>query len=212
MTHYDETTPQVWKVPLRDTLVPDTVALAPKAGYLVPVAYAPVAWRWLQAHGIEFHQIDHPLDMAVEQFHADSARFAPTSVEGHQRLALKGEWQAVHATLGPGALFVPVAQPLARLLVQVLEPEAPDSMAAWGVFNNAFERKEYMEAYVAEDVARDMLAKDPALKARFERKLEEDPEFAASPRARLEFFHRLHRSWDSGYERYPVLRTDASPL
>ena len=38
MTRYDERTPQVWKIPMRDELVPDHVVAAPKAGYLVPAA------------------------------------------------------------------------------------------------------------------------------------------------------------------------------
>ena len=29
----------------------------------------------------------------------------------------------------------------------LLEPKDPDSYVAWGFFNSAFERKEYMEAY-----------------------------------------------------------------
>jgi hypothetical protein len=33
----------------------------------------------------------------------------------------------------------------------LLEPQAPDALAAWGRFNNAFEQKEYMEEYVAEE-------------------------------------------------------------
>ena len=36
----------------------------------------------------------------------------------------------------------------------LLEPQAPDSLAAWGAFNNHFEGKEYMDSYVAEAVAR----------------------------------------------------------
>ena len=99
----------------------------------------------------------------------------------------------------------------ARLLVNVLEPAAPDSMAAWGDFNNAFERKEYMEAYVAEEEAERMLARDPALKADFERRLREDAAFAASPAARLEFFYRRHPAWDQDTHRYPVLRIDRAP-
>jgi hypothetical protein len=38
-----------------------------------------------------------------------------------------------------------------------------------GFFNNAFEKKEYMEAYVAEDVAREQLAANPELKSIFEK-------------------------------------------
>jgi hypothetical protein len=67
-----------------------------------------------------------------------------------------------------------------------------------------------MEGYVAEEQARLMLARDPALKAAFEKKLKDDPEFAKSPRARLDFFYRRHPAWDTGYNRYPVLRTDTA--
>ena len=91
-----------------------------------------------------------------------------------------------------------------------LEPQAPDSLVSWGLFNTAFERKEYMEDYVAEDVAREKLA-DPAIRAQFEQRLRDDAEFAKSPSARLDFFARLHPSWDRDYNRYPVLRVDTAP-
>jgi hypothetical protein len=110
-----------------------------------------------------------------------------------------------------GALFVPIDQPLARLVMALLEPQAPDSLAAWGRFNNAFERKEYMEDYVAEDVARQMLQADPALEAAFRQRLAVDPEFAADPAARLDFFYRRHSAWDERFGLYPVLRLDTPP-
>ena len=211
MTRYDESTPELWQVPLRDTIVPDTVVTAPGAGYLVPSEYATLVASWLDAHGVAYRRLAQALEVDAQVFRADEARFAPDSVEGHQRVSLEGAWAPSREVLGAGALFVPVAQPLARLAIHILEPQAADSMAAWGLFNNAFERKEYMEAYVAEEVARDMLAKDPALKARFEQKLANEPDFAANPRARLDFFYRLHPAWDSGYMRYPVLRVDTPP-
>ena len=96
-------------------------------------------------------------------------------------------------------------------LMALLEPQAPDALVAWGEFNTAFERKEYMEDYVAEDVARDMLAKDPALKAQFGQRLKDDAGFASNPSARLEFFARRHSSWDTAYNVYPVLRIDRTP-
>ena len=92
------------------------------------------------------------------------------------------------------------------VLMALLEPQAPDSYLAWGLFNNHFERKEYMEDYVAEAVAREML-RDPALKAEFEARLQADKAFADSPGQRLEFFARRHPSWDDRYRLYPVLRS-----
>jgi hypothetical protein len=68
-----------------------------------------------------------------------------------------------------------------------------------------------MEEYVAEDVARQMLAADPALAAEFKRRLETDPDFAKSKAERLEFFYRRHASWDERNNLYPVLRIDTEP-
>jgi len=210
-TRYDESTPQVWKMPLRDEIVPGRTVAAPAAGYLVPVRHADQVARWLDVHGVIYRRLEEPLTgAALEVFRADAARPAATSSEGRQRLELEGAWQAETRDLAAGALYVPIAQARARVAMAILEPTAPDSMAAWGEFNNAFERKEYMEAYVAEAVARDML-RDPAVRAGFERTLAEDAEFAASPRARLEWFHRRHPSWDERYGLYPVFRTATAP-
>jgi hypothetical protein len=108
-------------------------------------------------------------------------------------------------------LFVPIAQPKARLVMALLEPQAPDSLFAWGEFNNFLERKEYMEAYVAEEEARRMLAADPKLAEEFARKLRDEPEFAASATARLDFFYRRHAAFDERNNRYPVLRAETVP-
>ncbi len=212
MTHYDESRPQVWKVPLRDDVQPGRSVDAPRAGYVVPPAQAAFVAEKLKVHGIAFRTVDHALERTgVQVFRADKASFAQTSVEGHQRLTVEGNWKPETRDIGAGALFVPIAQPKARLVMALLEPQAPDALAAWGELNNYFEQKEYMEAYVAEDVARDMLAKDPALKATFEQKLKDDPAFAGNPAARLQFFARLHPSWDERFNLYPVLRVDTAP-
>ncbi|GAB2501561.1 M14 family metallopeptidase [Pseudoxanthomonas sangjuensis] len=209
MTRYDESKPQVWKLPLRDTIVPDTVVVAPKGGYFVPPEYAAMVARWLLQHGIDYRVLANSTShVKVQAFVADKVEFAANSVEGHQRATVRGAWQDDTVGIAAGTLYVPIAQAKSRLLVNLLEPQAPDSMAAWGEFNNAFERKEYMEAYVAEEQARLMLARDPKLKAEFEKKLKDDPAFAKDPQARLEFFYRRHPAWDTGYNRYPVLRTD----
>ncbi|MCC5096330.1 M14 family metallopeptidase [Xanthomonas campestris] len=210
MTRYDERTPQIWKVPLRDQIAPDVTVEAPRGGYLVPAAQAALVADKLRLHGITFQTLTQAGDRAVQSFRADTATFAARSNEGHQGLAVSGQWRAETRAVPVGALFVPIAQPKARLVMAILEPQAPDSLLQWGLFNLAFERKEYMEDYVAEDVAREMLARDPALKAQFEQRLASDPAFAADPQARLEFFYRLHPSWDERYRLYPVLRTDQS--
>ena len=56
-----------------------------------------------------------------------------------------------------------------------------------------------------------MLAADPALRAAFEARLQ-DPAFAGSPRARLDFFYQRHPAWDERYNVVPVLRVETSPV
>ena len=63
---------------------------------------------------------------------------------------------------------------------------------------------------MAEDVAREQMARDPALAAAFRHKVETDPAFAQNAHARLEFFARRHPSWDERLNLYPVLRTDVA--
>ena len=210
MTRYDETTPQVWKVPLKDDIRPGIVIEAPGAGYLVPAAEAAWVAAVLKTHGVEYRLLGKAWQGDAQVFRATKSSFGSASVETHQRLTVEGDWTRESRATPAGALFVPIAQPRARLVMALLEPKAPDSLLAWGRFNNAFERKEYMEDYVAEAVAREML-RDPAVKAEFERRLREDTAFAQSPAARLEFFYRRHPSWDERYQLYPVLRVDAAP-
>ncbi|MFZ6876016.1 M14 family metallopeptidase [Undibacterium sp. Di27W] len=212
MTRYDESKPQVWKVKLRDEIVADAQVNLPKAGYIVPVAYSKAVAEKLQQHGIEFRIISSDLPaISVDQFVTSKASLQAQSFEGRQAMKLQGLWQNQTQSLRKGALFIPLTQAKARLVAAMFEPQAPDALINWGWFNGAFERKEYMEAYVAEDVAREQLASDPQLKAAFDKKIAEDPEFAKSPSARLDFFARRHSSWDQRYQVYPVLRLDFIP-
>ena len=209
MTHYDETKPQLWTVPLRDEVLPDLTATAPAGGYVVPAAYAAIVGAKLSQHGIAYSIIQSPQAQAnVDTFRADKATFTAGSFESHQRLAVTGAWKPEPRAVGAGALYVPVGQAKARLVMALFEPQAPDSLLAWGTFNNAFERKEYMEEYVAEDVAREQMAADPALAAEFKKVVDSDPAFAKNGRARLEFFARRHASWDERFNLYPVMRTN----
>lgn len=209
MTRYDESKPQIWQVKLRDEIIPDTYITMPQAGYIVPASYARIVIHKLRTHGIQFQSLGNALNnIAVERFNATKAILSPLSTESHQTLQLKGEWTGDQASFGKGSLFIPSAQPKAALVAALFEPQAPDALVRWGFFNNAFEKKEYMEAYVAEDVAREQLAASPELKSIFEKKLKDDAEFAKSPQARLEFFARRHSSWDQQYQQYPIFRTN----
>ena len=209
---YDEGRPEIWRVPLRDRVVPARRATAPRGGYLVSPGWAAEIAPRLTAHGVAFRTLGAPRPAAaVQLFRASRATFAPAPFEGRTRLTVEGSWSPEVRTLPSGALFVPIAQPRAALVVQLFEPSAPDSFLSWGFFNGAFEQKEYLEPYVAEELARQMLAADPALRKAFDERLAKDSKFAADPHARLDFFYRRSPYWDDRAELYPVFRLDAAP-
>jgi hypothetical protein len=207
VTRYDPTKPQVWRVPFRDTLIPKVTVKAPRGAYVVPPAHAAWVGERLSIHGIRFERLGRAAQGAkVEAFRATQVTFGSAPFEGHFTAKLDGAWKEEKQDIPAGSLIVPIAQSKARLILTLLEPQCGDSYAAWGFFNSAFEQKEYMEAYVAEDVAKQMLASDPALAEEFKRQLATDADFARSPQARLDFFYKRHPSYDQRLNLYPVLR------
>jgi hypothetical protein len=210
-TRYDETTKQTWNIPLWTQTKPKSTTTAP-AAYAVEPAFAAVVQERLAAHGMASTRLDRDVPTKAHAYRASTVTFGAKPYEGRQTAKVQGGWgAAVDVTLRQGSLLVPVAQPRGRLVVEFFEPAAPEALVGWGFFSAVFEQKEYMESYVAEEEARAMLAKDPALQAAFDDKLKADPAFAADPAARLDFFYRRHAAWDERVNRLPVVRLDVVP-
>ena len=134
--------------------------------------------------------------------------------EGHHLLQTFKATRVTREDVMPaGSVVVPLDQPGANVAIELLEPEAPDSLLRWGYLDAIFEPKEYGEPRVVEKLARDMLQHSPKLAAEFADKLKADPVFAASPQWRLEFFFEKspwYAAQDVG--RYPVLGVDRKTL
>lgn len=206
-TTYFPAQKETWKIPLFFDLVPKLTVKAPAYGYFVPPAAAKLVQQKLETHGVEFEILANTVDsIEIEGFRATEAKLRPKSYEGRVGMDLSGDWKREKRTLQAGGLIVPISQRRSYLVMQLLEPRAPDSFAAWGMFNAYFERKEYIESYVLKDQATVMLEKDPALRAHFNKLLESDPEFAKSPQRRLDFFYQRHPSFDERWQLYPVYR------
>lgn len=209
---YDPSRPKNYTIDNWNGLLPD-LSIIPPAAYAVPAQWTTIIDK-LDAHGIRYQRIDHPLTIHAEGYQLDDPTWASKPFEGH--LMLRDF--TLHAvprevTLPAGSVIVPLDQRAANVAINLLEPQAPDSLLHWGYLNAIFEAKEYGEPRVVEQLARDMLAKDPTMQAEFQRKLHDDPAFAASSSARLQFF--FERSpWHAVQHvgAYPVLRLDAGQL
>jgi hypothetical protein len=117
--------------------------------------------------------------------------------------------QIERRTVGAGAVWVPADQPDFELAVQLLEPEAPDSMLRWGLLSSVFERKEYVAGDTLEGLARDLLG-DETVRSDWARALE-DEDFANDARARYVWWYRRTPYWDEQVGLLPVFRVMSAP-
>ena len=209
---YDQTKPQTFTIPNWNGLLPD-IAVAPPAAYAIPAQWKALIMR-LKAHDIAYQRLDCPAAVTATGYQLDNPKWSAAPFEDHLMLRqVEARLLPRQENLPAGSLIVPLNQPSANVAIELLEPEAPDSLLRWGLLDSIFETKEYGEPRVLEKLARDMLAKDAALKAEFEQKLASDPAFAANPQARLNFFFQ-RSPWFVAQKvgAYPVLRLDAAAL
>ena len=181
------------------------MAVAPPLYYIVPVQWKDVIGV-LRSHGLVMQTIKEPLAIDIESYRFLEVKWANGPFEGRLMPSFKAEVVRERRTFPAGSVIVPLAQESAKVVLNLLEPEAPDSLVHWGFFNATFEQKEYAENYVLEKLAREMLASDSRLREEFEKKLATDAAFASNPRARLQFFYQRSPYWDKQMNLYPVGR------
>jgi hypothetical protein len=209
---YDPGKPVTVEIPNWNRLLPDA-SIALPAAYAIPAQWTSVIAR-LQAHGIVYRRLDCAVAVDAQSYQLDNPKWSSQPFEGHLMLqSVMTSPASRHEILPPGSVIVPLDQPSANVAIELLEPDAPDSLLRWGVLDAIFEIKEYGEPRVLEKLAREMLAKDATVKTEFERKLRDDAAFAASPQARLNFFFQ-RSPWYTVQRAgaYPVLRLDAAAL
>lgn len=206
--------PKQLDVPVTGNTEPDLVVKRPKQ-YIVPAQWREVIAR-LKAHGIAMRTLDKPTAVAVTLYRMDDVKvaggFEPDRAavnqipgyEGHLLVSGTGKPFQRLQTFPAGSVLIDVDQPLGVLAVNLLHPESPDSFWSWGFFNSTLIAAEEPEEYVMEPMARKMLEQDAALKAAFEKKLKDDPAFAADPKARLNWFYQRTPFYDVNAFVYPV--------
>jgi len=105
-----------------------------------------------------------------------------------------------------GDFIIYANQPSNRYIVETLEPTAPDSYFAWNFFDGILQQKEYFSPYVFEDLAVEILEKNPDLKTQLEEKKKSDPDFAKNGYAQLDFVYKNSEHYEPTHQIYPVGR------
>ncbi len=204
MIHFNcSTEDPVLEVPWRHR--PETeLSIERPRGYVLMPGWTEAHQR-LKDHGLILKILDSPVTMEVETIRLTGPETADSPYQGRVVIEdFETSRQTERRTIPAGALWIPADQPEFEVAVQLLEPEAPDSLVRWGLLNSVFERKEYIGLDTLEGLARDMLS-DPETRTAWNAALE-DEEFAGNGGARYIWWYRRTAFWDESVGLMPVYR------
>jgi len=206
--YYDRTQPYTRPVPYYNTARATATVAAPVA-YVIPAAWGEAVDN-LRRNGVVLRELQAPLTGPAEAYTIEDYKTTPRPYEGHylhSQVQLK-TLNSQLLTFPQGAYLAVLAEqgPAARYLVEALEPQATDSFFAWGFFDSVLQQKEHYSDYVFEDLAADLLAKNPDMRQQLEAAKKADPALAASGPRQLEWVYQHSPYAEPGYRRYPVLR------
>ena len=174
-------------------------------GYIVLPGWPPIEQR-LRAHGLRMEKLTARVEAEVETIRVTDPRFAGAPYQGMTPVtAMSVSRRTELGRIPAGSLWIPADQPDFEVAVQLLEPEAPDSLLAWGFLSGIFERKEWIDGPELERLASDLL-QDPAVEAQWRSALA-DPAFANDAAARQEWWSRRTPYWDETIGLMPVYRS-----
>lgn len=199
-----EPDPEPWSMPFYGSR--PTLTLARPEAYWVPAHRSDIIER-LALHGLHMETIETARTVPVQMLRLDDPQVSGRTSEGHVPITVRGvtpedrDW-----TFPAGSVRVPTDQPLGDLAILLLEPQSSESFFAWGLFPEVLNRVEYIEAYAIAPLAERMLEADPDLRAAFEARLRDDPEFAADGDARLAWFYERTPFYDDRFRLYPIAR------
>ena len=204
---YNHNKPWADTIPYYDYFNPTLTAKAPLA-YVIPQAWDDVVAK-MKLNRVETSTLARDTTIEVESYYIDKNEPSQRATQGHfmnTKTVLRPVVQKMHYFAGDYVIFV--NQKSNKYIVSMLEPNAPSSFFTWNFFDPILEGGEFFSIWGFESHARDMLDKDPALKAEYDKKIATDTEFAKDPVAQLQYLYQKapQSEVDKTNNLYPVGR------
>lgn len=178
----------------------------------IPFAYVvPKSW-WnvidlLKLNKVEMIELKKDTLIEVEKYKIADYSTSSSAYEGHylhSNTTITKSKEKV--AFKKGDYYITTQQFAVKYLLETLEPEAPDSFFNWNFFDAILQQKEGYSAYVFEDLAVEILAKNPTLKEKFEKKKNEDKSFAENGSIQLDWIYKNSEYYEISHLSYPVYR------
>ncbi len=204
---YDRSKPFTRNLTFFTTVTPTITVSKPRA-YIVPQAYEKVVER-LRWNGVKMTPLSIDTIIEANFYYITDYKSTDKPYEGHhpnreavtvtkklKRQFFKGDW------------LIECNQTVNNYIISTLEPRGADSFFAWNFFDGILNQKEGFSDYVFEDVAAELLAKDPILQKKLEEKRAAESTFKNSAAAQLDFIYKNSPYYEPSHLLYPVARLD----
>lgn len=202
---YDRKKPYKKSIPFYKEYKPAKEVVIPEF-YVIPQGWWNVT-RLLANNGIESKRIENDTVIEVESYKIADYKTNPNAYEGHyHHRQTKATSSKVKMNFRSGDYLVPTRQKGIKYLMETLEPEAGDSFFNWNFFDTILQQKEGYSDYVFEDLAAEILRRNPNLKAELDAKRQSDAEFAKNPGAQLDWVYKHSEHSEKAHLQYPVYR------
>ena len=161
----------------------------------------------MKLNNVTINRIENDTIINVEVYHIKDVKTYKNPFEGHYTHYNTEVTKSLQKIgFKQGDFIVNTNQFAFRYLLETLEPEAVDSFFNWNFFDTVLQQKEGFSAYVFEDEAKELLAKNPEWKTEFEQLKATDKEFAASASQQLRWIYKKSNHYEKAHLRYPIFR------
>ena len=202
---YDSTKPFTKEINYYNNFLKEKEITIPKA-YVLEQGWHTIIDR-LKNNNIQFSTFNKDTTITVQVNHILDYMTRSAAYEGHYlHYNTTVSESTKKITFRTGDLYIPTNQNGVRYLLETLEASATDSFFNWNFFDTILQQKEGYSAYVFEDIAADILAKNPVIKKQLEDKLKNEEAFAKNPRAQLEFVYKNSLHYEKAHLRLPVFK------
>lgn len=202
---YDRNAPYTKHIPFYTNYTPTLAVKVPRF-YVVPKSQWPIIAH-LKRNRIQTTVITQDTLVTAEVYRIKDFNTVAAPYEGHylhSNVQVDTTMESVRLQVGD--LLVPTAQPGIKYLLETLEPQGVDSFFAWNYFDSILGQKEHYSDYVFEDTALELLSKNPDLRERFKKMLEENPGAQKSSRQQLDWIYHASPHYESSHRKYPIYR------
>jgi hypothetical protein len=203
--YYDRNKPYTKTIKYYNTYKVTATADKPVA-YVIPQAWGKVI-DLFKLNDVQMKQLAHDTTLNLQMYYIADLKTPARPFEGHYlHTGVKLNTVDMPIKFYTGDYVVYTNQPINRYIVETLEPQGVDSFFAWNFFDSVLGEKEYFSDYVFEDIAADLLKKDPSIKQKLDDAKAKDPQLAKNAEAQLMFVYRNSPYFEKTFMRYPVGR------